>query len=228
MSDVFDYAHALYTELRPQVYYLDHDPVLAAQAHYDVHVAPCAAMAAGLLSNAWHVAHNPELRPLDAPAEPLDRAFGRCVPPARRGAPELWKGGDSFHDSRTGDAPYYTLWGQRILGPLRTEDDPHARWVSSGPENYLWVWQLGMSLCAEHAFRFGSRLPAEPVLWTLELLPPGLGEDPRSEPVPQVPRGELVEVDGYYDAVASYRAYYLADRRALASYTNRRPPCWFE
>lgn len=217
----FEVAHALYTEEPVQVYYLDPSPIRAAEYHCDRHVLKGILDAAVLLSTAWHELHNPNNRALDEPGD-YDPAFRHVVPPPRG---QTWdvRGADPFYsinDSRT----YWTLCGQKVLN-AQYANHPVSLWVRAAEGNYAWVQALGTSLCAEHYARFRRRHALEPVLWTLEIVPPAL-EGPQTEPPPVMPEHCKVEVDGYWDAVASFRNYYAMDRQPLLQWTRQSPPPW--
>ena len=65
------------------------------------------------------------------------------------------------------------------------------------------------------------------MLWTLEAEPPHLIEDEEAtEPVPDVTADCLVEEDGFYKPVDSYRLFYVRQKRALLCWTRRGVPEW--
>lgn len=185
------------------IFYLDHSPELAAQAHCDVHVVKMILETAQLLSTAWHVA---------AP-EHVESDWDN---PARDVVPE-------------GEVPWlhYRVAGQRIYRKTH-ENHPCAAWVRKSAANYQWLHRLGMALLEEYTFRYGKQHASAPVMWTLEMVPPTLPTNsPLSEPPCAMP-DELLVVDdeGYVDAVASYRRYYVESKQALLKWRVRGSPHW--
>lgn len=188
------------------IFYLDHDPALAAQAHCDTHVVKMILETGQLLSTAWHVAS----------AEAV--ASDWYPPTSDIVVPE-------------GEVPWlhYQLAGQRIYRKTH-EHHPCAVWVRKSAANYQWLHRLGMELLAEYTFRYGRQHFSAPVMWTLELVPPTLSTNsPLSEPPCAMPDEFIVTDDeGYVDAVASYRAYYVGAKQALLKWRHRGPPHWIK
>lgn len=186
------------------IFYLDHDPRLAAQAHCDTHVVKMILETAQLLSTAWHV----------AAADAVTSDW--CPPSADIVVPE-------------GEVPWlhYQLAGQRIYRKTH-ENHPCAVWARNSAANYRWLHRLGMELLEEYTFRYGKQHASAPVMWTLELVPPSLPADaPLSEPPCAMPEDFIVvDGEGYVDAVASYRAYYVGAKKALLRWKRREPPHW--
>ncbi len=184
------------------VFYLDHDPAAAARAHCDRHVVKMILETAQLLSAAWHVV-----------------------------APKMVESGwfPPQGDVRPGNDPVgwhaFRLAGQRIYAPSHL-NHPCAVWARASTGNYEWLWRLGMELCAEYTHRYGKRHATEPILWTLEAMPPRLPQGPQTEPPTAMPEELQVVVDGYVDAVLSYRNYYLEAKTQLLKWSKREPPEW--
>jgi hypothetical protein len=180
------------------VYYLDHDPVLAAQMHCDDHVGKGVVEAAQLLSAAHHVhGHvstewSPFVKDIELP--------------------------------RRSDPVAFMLSGQRVYPPELLN---HActEWARESSSNYDWLWRLGCALLDEYELRYKHKHPARPVLWTLESQPP-LPLLDQTEPPCMMPEECKVAIDGMYDAVASYRNYYVTAKGYLLQWTRRRPPAW--
>lgn len=194
------------------VFYLDHDPSVAARSHCDRHVVKMILETAQLLSTAWHV--------LAPEAIETDTA---CTDPAYP-FPSL-KNGDAAA-ARVLTAPFNYLGNQRIYGRTH-EHHPSAVWVRESTGNYDWLWRLGAALLDEYGFRYRRAHASRHVLRTLERHPAALPLGAQTEPPTAMP-DEYVALDaeGYADAVASYRAYYLGAKRPLLTYTRRPPPGW--
>lgn len=205
------------------VYYLHHDALRAARFACDAHLWSGAHSAVQLLSNAWHELNGAYL-PLES-NHPYAALFASRTPPARSGQPERQTSApDPLYAEFSGDKRYWLLMGQRIGGYMHAEH-PNCVWARASTGNYLWVHAWGTECAREYQFRTGKRHPATPTLWTLEALPPHLmdGSD-QTEPMPVVPHP--VVVDGCYDAVQSYREYYVNHKQPMLKYTRRDPPPW--
>jgi hypothetical protein len=198
------------SELRLNIFYLDHDPRKAAEAHCDRHVVKMILETGQLLSTAWHV-----LAP-----ESVDSSIGSTDPmyPLLDRKPGL--------EARLEFGQVYYLGNQRIYGKTH-ENHPSALWVRECSGNYTWLWQLGQWLLDEYTYRYGRQHASRHVLRSLERPPRGLAtEDAHNEPPPAMPEECVVAVDDYIDAVASYRNYYLTVKKPLLIYTKRKPPAW--
>ena len=183
------------------IFYLDHDPRAAAQAHCDAHCVKMVLETAQILSTVWHVAA-PKLVESD-----WDNPARDVVPP--------------------GEVPWlhYRVAGQRIYRKTH-EAHPCVVWARANAGNYRWLHSLGLELLVEYEYRYGRKHAVEPVMWTLELAPPGLPDKPMYEPPAVMPEELVVTADGYVDAVASYRAYYTEAKQALLKWKRRGPPQW--
>jgi hypothetical protein len=199
--------HALWAERekygQPEpvnVYYLDHEPTLAAQMYCDVHLHVGLIDVVLLLSAAHH---------MHGRVQTEWSPFVKDVELHRRVDPLT-----------------YMLATQRIYPPEHI-DHPCALWVRESRDNYDWLWRLGAALADEYEFRYKLKHPARPVLWTLEVQP-ALPPLDQSEPPCAMPEECKVSTEGLYDAVASYRNYYLTAKLHLLKWTRRRPPHWAE
>lgn len=210
------------------IFMLDHDPVKAARWHADRHVVKMILETAQLLSTVWHQVANEEWQPLaadpaDDPAEPSTPWIRRVVAPPRLVVnPE---------PVAVGEMPgtHWELFGQRIYAPTHV-NHPCAVWARETGGNYSWLWRLGIALCEEYRHRYKRHHNTSPVLWTLEPVPPPLLEslDTWTEVPPAMPEEVKVVEDGFYNTVASYRAYYAQHKVALHSWTRREAPPWLE
>ena len=218
---------ALYREQPVNVLFLDSDPGAAARALCDVHTASAVRHAAQLLSNAWHSVCNPQYQPLEE-AEELPQAFRHWTRPPEPVKPEgpLACPDPLYRDPISYVLGYWLLWGQRIMN-YEHRDHPHTIWASSSTPQYKWVFEYGVAACDEHRKRYGKPHTLEPVLWTLELPPAGMPADEFVEPPAAMPEYCVqVTEDGYVDAVASYRNYYVKEKQALLKWTGREHPDW--
>ena len=184
------------------IFYLDDDPVLAAQQHCDRHVVKMILETAQILSTVWH---NAAADGTDGGLVTLDWVTpDNAVPPQ-----ELkWLRAE--------------LCGQRIYRPTH-RNHPAVKWAAMYGGNYAWLYRLGMALLDEYTYRYGRVHACLPVLRTLELLPPTLQA---SAGVYCDGYSIMDEQYKKQDVVSSYRNYYLKAKENILIYTRRHPPEW--
>lgn len=108
---------------------------------------------------------------------------------------------------------------------------PCTLWASESIENFLWLYNHGKGLCAEHIYRW-DKIPSslsvlESCRTTLQLCTnlmsdleiPTIGLTPFVQAMP-----EQYKCD---DAVLAYRNYYLGEKKRFAKWTKRKPPEWW-
>lgn len=110
---------------------------------------------------------------------------------------------------------------QMLYEPTHT-GHPLIGWIAEGRQNYRWVYQLCESLAREKRYRFGgghstwddviSQLPRQP-----QCLPSGASNQYLAMPE---------EYADPSDTVASYRAYYRAEKGFASWDSGREPPGW--
>jgi hypothetical protein len=224
----FDKAAALYRESPWALYYFDHSPHQAALWLCDTHLAAAPTNVAALLSAAWY-AHDAAHLPLDGPA-PYGHLFKHRSPPASTRLPTLQaQHPDAFYEEFSGDKPYTLLLGQKIA-PHAFTTHPNIQWVRSCREAYQWAHAYGLHAAHEYKRRTGHAHKAQPLLWTLENLPPDLldDDDGMFTPDPDVPGACLLVIDGNLDTVNSYRLDFITNKRALWGWRNAPQPPWLE
>jgi len=96
---------------------------------------------------------------------------------------------------------------------------PCAIWVRESLDNYMWLCDLAMALCAEFTFRYGNTHKTQAHIEWLIAHPPlipaiGITEIRQAMPV-EYKRPNPVE---------AYRAYYLGAKTRLLTYTKRPAP----
>lgn len=101
---------------------------------------------------------------------------------------------------------------------------PCAKWVRQSADNFQWLVQHALALCAEYTFRYSKRHKSQDVIeWCtvnatqLELPNAGLTEFAQAMP------DECKNAD----VVAAYRDYYRTHKRDFAKWTLREIPGWF-
>lgn len=192
-------------EMYTNIFYLDEDPVLAAQMHCDSHVIKMILDTAKILSTVWRVQVNER-----------DDAWVRALNVD-------WKM-PTQAETLLGDTPWLdvTLCGQRIYKAIH-ENHPAVAWAAMYGGNYNWLYQLGCALLDEYKYRHGKYHVSTPVMQTLELMPPPLLEsagvycDMAEVMPPQFLASSPIE---------SYRNYYRNAKTHILAYTKRQPPAW--
>lgn len=96
---------------------------------------------------------------------------------------------------------------------------PCAIWARESLDNYMWLCDLAMALCAEFTFRYGKVHKTQAHIEWLTANPPsipviGITEIRQAMPV-EYKRPNPVE---------AYRAYYLGAKTRLLTYTKRPAP----
>lgn len=186
------------------VFYLDHDPKLAAQYHCDAHVNQMFRETCQLLSTAWHVLNDELVEGSDRRDILFPYELATKIEP-----------GSFWH-----------LNGQKIYACSHPHH-PTAKWVRESTGNYDWLWRLGMSLVEEHKHRWGRLRPTAPIMWALERPPPALPAGEQSQPPPMMPEECCIAAGpDEWDSVLSYRNYYVTVKRPLLKWTHRDAPEW--
>jgi hypothetical protein len=188
------------------VFFLDDDPVVSAQALCDSHVSKSIVEAAQVLSTVWHTQVSAN----------MDAQWVRAV--------EL-----DWHIPTPG-SPYRELkWlqarlcGQRIYRPNH-ERHPCVAWASLYGGNYAWLYALGCALLVEFTYRTERIHACTPVLRALELMPPTLlpTVDKYCD-APAVMSSDFIISE---DAATNYKNYYRKSKVMSLQYTRRAPPKW--
>lgn len=103
---------------------------------------------------------------------------------------------------------------------LTHKNHPDAVWVRSSINHYLYLLDLMDALNDEANYRYGgSKIHlslSKAKSWPF----PALSDKPWSDP----PKCVHDDFKGIADTVASYRAYYLRDKRPIATWAKRQPP----
>jgi len=112
-----------------------------------------------------------------------------------------------------GEAPY----------KLSHKNHPSAIWTRECIENYIWLCDLGLELCAEYTYRYGKRHKSQDIIEWCLLNAPNLPTKGDITPFALAMPDECK----VGDAVASYRVYYMVEKRGFANWKNREVPQWF-
>ncbi len=106
---------------------------------------------------------------------------------------------------------------------LSHKNHPCAIWARECIENYIWLCDLGLELCAEYTYRYNKRHKSQDIIEWCLLNAPNLVSKGDITPFALAMPDECK----VGDAVASYRAYYMVEKRGFAVWKNREVPQWF-
>lgn len=116
------------------------------------------------------------------------------------------------------------------IAPYRHTHSNHpcARWTRTSRENYEWLTLHAAAICSEYTQRYdGKRMKTEDVIdWCAANVPvlPTIGLTPFVLAIKEQYRYLIVPDD----VVASYRAYYIADKALFAKWVPRATaPSWW-
>ena len=106
---------------------------------------------------------------------------------------------------------------------LSHKNHPCAIWARECIENYIWLCDLGLSLCEEYTYRYNKRHKSQDVIeWCIVNLPK-LRENLVTTPFPLAMPDECKTKT----AVESYRLYYLMHKKDFSTWKQRNKPEWF-
>lgn len=111
------------------------------------------------------------------------------------------------------ETPYRSTHGQH----------PCVRWVDRSYDNFLWLGQLAVALNHEYRFRYQRDRDHASIRVLEDILHHRYESCGITEFAQAMP--EQYKVSG--DAVAAYRAFYLAEKRPFARWTRRSAPDWW-
>jgi hypothetical protein len=96
---------------------------------------------------------------------------------------------------------------------------PSAIWVRESLDNYKWLCELGLALCAEYTYRYKRRHLTQSHLEWLASHPPAL-------PELGITKIRLAMPDEYKqpNPVKAYRAYYIGAKQRFLHYSGRSVP----
>jgi hypothetical protein len=108
------------------------------------------------------------------------------------------------------------------------QNHPSAIWTRECLENYQWLCQLAMEVCAEYTYRYGKIHSCQVhIEWLRDHPPPGLSRSPDGGITEfRCAMPDQYKVEG--DPIKSYRNYYQGDKRAIAEWAPKRSaPDWY-
>jgi hypothetical protein len=183
-----------------RVWYLDHCPVAAAKALPDNMLQQALVETTRLLCNAWVMDHDQQ--------DMLVYEWGSV----KDSLPDEL----NYFTVRLGSAAIYRLWHPHC---------PAAVWVRETAANYEWLAEHGLQLLEEHLIRFKKPHYTRDAMQALSLTPtkPPAAEMHSEPPVLGV---KVVVVDGFEDAVQSYRNWLQNLPVRERTYTRQAAPSW--
>jgi hypothetical protein len=100
---------------------------------------------------------------------------------------------------------------------------PSAKWTRDSKANYLWLYDMWIQLCMEYTTRYGKTHETFRKLGpTLSVPPANIPSGEFTEPPPAMP--DYCKVEN--DSVASYKKYYIKEKKAFAKWKTKTPE-WF-
>ena len=118
------------------------------------------------------------------------------------------------HWATGGEAPY----------KLSHKNHPCSIWVRQDLNNYMWLCELGMELCAEYTHRYGKHHKTEKVIdWCCQNHP----DIPNVKFInPPLAMPDHCKISN--NAVLSYRNYYITEKWSFSTWKNGNVPSWFK
>lgn len=182
------------------IFYLDENPVTAAEWMVDRHVVKMILESAQLLSTAHRVLDGTEI-PLEVKIEQEDGTI-------KTRKKKWWL----LHDSR-----------EQIIYSATHINHPSAIWCRSSIENYNWLVDHFFALMQEYTHRYEKTHKCYGELSATLASPPKNLEEFEMTLMPSAMADEYKISN---DPIANYRNYYKAGKTHLHKWTNREPPSW--
>lgn len=111
----------------------------------------------------------------------------------------------------------------------KNNNNKPMNWARASLQNYRWLVELGLQLCDEYTHRYEKVHKSQEILQWLKDNEPNLPDIPMTSFEPAVPVEYIRSgsSDAWEDVIASYRAYYVYDKRYFAKWSNRDTPEWY-
>ena len=100
---------------------------------------------------------------------------------------------------------------------------PASIWASKTKSNFIWLNNLGLSLCKEYTYRYGKIHKCQEYLELFSKRDFNLPDGDLTDFVQCMPNEYKAE-----NAVDAYRRYYIGAKQSLAKWTNRTIPYWWK
>lgn len=185
-------------EAQINIFYVDHDPVKAAQSLVDKHVVKMILESAQLLSTAHRVVDGIEY---------TEKRHVEGSLPARYRSVKKWK----LYDSR-----------DSIVYSATHINHPSAVWCRQSVENYNWLVEHFYGLMEEYKHRYNKKHKCSDIAFYLQSPPHKL----QSYDWTEMPcaMDDVYKIS--QDPIENYRNYYKVGKASLHTWTNRLPPDW--
>ena len=115
------------------------------------------------------------------------------------------------------------LTTEQVPYKLSHKNHPCSIWARQCIENYIWLCDLGLSLCEEYTYRYGKRHKSQDVIEWCLINKPNLRENGDITSFALAMPDECKTKT----AVESYRLYYLTHKRDMSTWKSRNKPEWF-
>jgi hypothetical protein len=124
-------------------------------------------------------------------------------------------------------------WAVGSTAPYRKTHfgHPSSVWTRESTANYLYVVNLGLKLCEEMRYRFGTKYQKteDALLWLAANVPPLPSNEFTKPRLAIGSQPEMLENDTPMSwAVRSYRQYYIETKQHLYKWTKRETPFWLQ
>lgn len=182
------------------IFYVDKDPMDAAQALVDKHVVKMILESAQLLSTAHRV--------LDGQMQVRERLVPGTLENPKYRKHKLWVLPDSRND---------------VMYQATHINHPSAVWCRQSVKNYDWLVDHFFALMREYTHRYGKTHKCYgEISYMLQSPPHNLKEWDWTE-MPSCMANEYIISN---DSLTNYRNYYILGKSKLHKWTNRQPPEW--
>lgn len=179
------------------IFYLSHDPKLAAVYHLDKHVIKMILESAQLLCSAHRLLDGTPTKVSKITKSGKIRMVKRYVLTNR------------FHND--------------IMYGVTHINHPCTVWCRDNINNYMWLYELFVALCDEYTHRYGKKHKTDHLLRdVLKSAPSNISHAPFTMPAQAMP-----EQYKHSDSVVAYRKYYMGEKYKFATWTKRTCPEWF-
>jgi hypothetical protein len=104
---------------------------------------------------------------------------------------------------------------------------PSTKWAGDNDYHYIWLWKLGMSLCAEYTKRYGKVHKTQAIIeGELRHAPKDMPSLGWQAPPQCMPDEYKVEGGTNEAAISAYRNYYRGEKAYMAKWKNTKQPEW--
>lgn len=179
------------------IFYLDCSPIKSAQYHVDKHAIKMILESSQLLCTAHRVLDGIKINDVKINPSGSSRKVTKYV-----------------LDNQTANGLLYSA---------THINHPCAIWCRDNINNYMWLYELFVSLCDEYTYRYGKKHKTDLLhREVLKTAPISISTSGFTQPAQAMPEQYRCS-----DSVLAYRAYYINEKRSFAKWTKRSTPEWF-